>query len=86
MIHCPLPRVLDVLGLLPVSQWLLQSLDDQTSGIGLNVHFGLSVLNRQLHSDSDALPGNKPRCLARNLACVFKASCTATEHHCDRVT
>mmetsp|Transcript_99034 Transcript_99034/g.137540 ORF Transcript_99034/g.137540 Transcript_99034/m.137540 type:complete len:205 (+) Transcript_99034:89-703(+) len=48
--------VLDVLGLLTVSEWLLESFDDQTGCIGLHVHFGLTILNGQFHSDANAFP------------------------------
>merc|ERR1719359_2733036 len=33
-------RVLDVLGLLTITQWLLQSLDDETGGVWLDVNLG----------------------------------------------
>merc|ERR1719498_1948101 len=48
--------VLDVLGLLAVTQWLLQSLDDETCCIRLNVHLGSTVLDGELHSDANAFP------------------------------
>merc|ERR1719387_2253661 len=49
--------VLDVLGLLAVTEWLLQILDDKTGGVGHHFNLCLTVLNCQLDSDSNALPG-----------------------------
>mmetsp|Transcript_8710 Transcript_8710/g.12824 ORF Transcript_8710/g.12824 Transcript_8710/m.12824 type:complete len:203 (+) Transcript_8710:614-1222(+) len=49
-------RVLDVLDLLSVTEGLLELLDDQAGGVRLNVDLGSSVLNGQLHGDTNALP------------------------------
>lgn len=48
--------VLDVLGLLSVSEGLLELLNDERSGVGNNFRDGLSVLDGQLSSNSDTLP------------------------------
>merc|ERR1719476_813024 len=49
--------MLDVLDLLPVTERLLERLDQQARRVGLNVNLGLPVLHRQPDSHSDALPG-----------------------------
>ncbi|GIX64490.1 60S ribosomal protein L12 [Babesia caballi] len=58
--HQLLPRqvaaVLDVLHFFPVAQGLLQLLDQQRRGGGLDLDLGLPVLDGQLDGDLDALP------------------------------
>ena len=41
--------------MLSITQRFLQGLDDEARCIWLHVHFGLAVLNRQLHGHTDAL-------------------------------
>merc|ERR1719281_97523 len=48
--------VLDVLGLLTVTQRLLQGLDDKARCVWLDVNLGGAILDGELHSDANALP------------------------------
>merc|ERR1740139_124496 len=51
-------RVLDVLGFLTVTQWLLECLDEKACGIWFHIHLCGTVLDRQPHGHADALPGS----------------------------
>merc|ERR1719265_1257904 len=48
--------VLDVLGLLTITQRLLQSLDDKARCVWLDVNLGGAILDGEFHSDANAFP------------------------------
>merc|ERR1711934_760114 len=56
VVHGDVPRVPDVLHLLPVPRWLFESLDDQGSSGRHDGAGSLPVLNFQLHSHLEAFP------------------------------
>merc|ERR1740128_1050417 len=56
ILHGDVTRVLDVLHLLPVPRWLLERLDDQSSGRWDHGDGGLTVLDTQLAGHLKSLP------------------------------